>query len=428
MLAIVALSVLSALTQVSGHSAFFHPSMWGFNVTQGDFPYDNRPVAPMRGYTFQQWWFHNHLAHPPNPGDIFELPAGKPATAEIACNKGATSYFASSEGGDIRVPNNPNDVCPGASSQAYHTNGIDDLEGCGLAIAYKSDVNQVQPEDFTIFSVNQTCVWTRFTDFQVPARMPPCPDGGCICSFFWIHSPKSGGEENYMNGFRCNITGSTSTVPLAAPKVARRCGTDPDNSKTFSAPGNCTYGAKQPLYWLQAERNNVFEGDHSPPVYNDRYNFLDGAQDDIFIDSYESIPDPSPVAALPISANLGVNDNQGPAVVVTSQNSTAGSGDDTNTNTGSGTSANDTVATGGTTVSPSSHRTDGPEYVDAQVCDARCADEQALETSECGESEEAVAYVVILNVRSRFAHESLHGLYYDLIHVDDDIPLIYSYS
>lgn len=159
-----------------------------------------------------------------------------------------------------------------------------------------------------------------------------------------------------MNGFRCNITGSTSDVPLAAPKVARRCGTDPDNSKTFSAPGNCTYGAKQPLYWLQAERNNVFEGDHSPPVYNDRYNFLDGAQDDIFIDSYESIPDPSPVAALPIRANLGVNDNQGPAVVVTSQSSTAGSGDNTNTNTGSGTSANDTVATGGTTVSPSSHR------------------------------------------------------------------------
>lgn len=288
------------ISSVSGHSAFFHPSMWGFNVTDKDYPYDNRPVAPLRDYTFQQWWFHNHLDHPPNPGDIFELPAGKPATAEIACNKGATSYFASSEGGDIRVPGNPNEVCPNSPSVAYHTNGIDDLEGCALAIAYKDDVNQVQPEDFTVFSVNQTCVWTRFTDFSVPSRLPPCPAGGCICAFFWIHSPKAGGEENYMNGFKCNVTGATSNVPLAKPQVPRRCGADPENQKLQSVPGNCTYGAKQPFYWKQLERNNVFEGDHSPPVYNDLYNFLDGAQDDIFQDSYESLPVPAPTAPVPV--------------------------------------------------------------------------------------------------------------------------------
>lgn len=268
------IGALAGIGSVSGHSgeyirpsvsysrlihfsAFFHPSMWGFNVTDKDYPYDNRPVAPLRDYTFQQWWFHNHLDHPPNPGDVFELPAGKAATAEIACNKGATSFFASSEGGDIREPNNPNNVCPNSESIAYHTHGIDDLEGCALAIAYKDDVNQVQPEDFTIFSVNQTCVWTRFTDFAVPAAMPPCPAGGCICAFFWIHSPKAGGEENYMNGFKCNVTGSTSTVPLAKPQVARRCGSDVENGKLQDVPGNCTYGAKQPFYWLQAERNNV---------------------------------------------------------------------------------------------------------------------------------------------------------------------------
>jgi len=162
--------------------------MFGFNVTDKTFPYDNRPVAPIKNMPFSQWWFHNHLDFPPNDGDIFELPAGKPATAQIACNKGATSFFASSEGGDIRDKNNPNNVCPNSSSEAYHTKGLDDLEGCALAIAYKSDVRAVQPEDFTVFSVNQTCVWTRFTDFQVPARMPPCPKDGCICSFFWIHS------------------------------------------------------------------------------------------------------------------------------------------------------------------------------------------------------------------------------------------------
>lgn len=60
-----------------------------------------------------------------------------------------------------------------------------------------------------------------------------------------------------MNGFRCNITGSTSNVALATSQVARRCGADSDDGYPQATPGNCTYGAKQPLYWLQAERNNV---------------------------------------------------------------------------------------------------------------------------------------------------------------------------
>lgn len=38
----------------------------------------------------------------------------------------------------------------------------------------------------------------------------------------------------------------------------------------------------------------MFEGTYSPPFYLDLYNFKDGAQDDIFLDSYTSIPPPSP--------------------------------------------------------------------------------------------------------------------------------------
>ena len=60
-----------------------------------------------------------------------------------------------------------------------------------------------------------------------------------------------------MNGFQCTITNSTSTVGLATSKLARRCGADPDNGKPDAVPGNCTYGAKQPFYWLQTEQNNV---------------------------------------------------------------------------------------------------------------------------------------------------------------------------
>lgn len=159
--------------------------MYGFNVTDHTFPYDNRPVTPLVNLTFDQWWFHGHLDYPPNPGDFFELPAGKVATTEIACNKGATSFFASSEGGDIRQDDSP---CPNSPPSAYHTTGLSDVKGCALAIAYKSDVKDVRPEDFAVFSVNQTCVWTRFTDFSVPTTMPPCPEGGCTCAWFWIHS------------------------------------------------------------------------------------------------------------------------------------------------------------------------------------------------------------------------------------------------
>ncbi|KAI0709939.1 hypothetical protein C8Q76DRAFT_85190 [Earliella scabrosa] len=284
-----------AAIEVHAHASIWHPSMYGFNVTDNTFPYDNRPVTPLMHMTFDQWWFHGHLDYPPNPGDIFDLPAGKPATAEIACHKGHTSYWASSEGHtDLQQGDNP---CPADDGTfptgAMHTTGIDDVKGCALAIAYESDATKIKPEDFTVFSINQTCVWHRFTDFHVPDRMPPCPEGGCHCAFFWIHSIDSGGEQNYMNGFKCNVTGSTSDVALAKPQVPRRCGEDPDYGKPDAAPGNCTYGAKQPFYWFQAERNNMFEGEYAPPFYTDLYNFKDGAQNDIFVDSYATIPPPS---------------------------------------------------------------------------------------------------------------------------------------
>ena len=104
-----------------------------------------------------------------------------------------------------------------------------------------------------------------------------------------------------MNGFQCNMTGAKSTKKLATPRVARRyvvasipssshdihplwphsCGAEPELNLP-ARPDNCTYGAKSPLFWNQQERCNMFEGYYSPPYYNDLYNFVDGAQNDIF--------------------------------------------------------------------------------------------------------------------------------------------------
>ncbi|KAG8749125.1 hypothetical protein FRC12_013563, partial [Ceratobasidium sp. 428] len=173
---------------------------------------------------------------------------------------------------------NGNDPCPGPPSRLIHTNGINDLGGCAMAIAYKSDVKDVRPEDLVVFSVNHQCIWTRYTDFKVPAKMPPCPNGKCICAWLWQHQPDAGGDEMYMNGFQCRITGATSTTPIPKGKVPVDCTKD---------RSLCVKGPKVPIYWDQAGGNNMFNDIYHPPMYLDSFGFPDGAQNDL----WDNIPD-----------------------------------------------------------------------------------------------------------------------------------------
>jgi hypothetical protein len=263
--------VAASIPLARAHIKFTDPSMWGYHVRAEDFPYDNRPEAPLQEYTFKQWWFHGHLDYPPAAGKFFELPAGGTAMSQLACNTGATKFWADSDGTtDVRQGDYP---CPGYPLSQFHTNGHDDLKGCALSIAYTSDVNSIKPEDLAIFSVNHECVWKVNTPFQIPKDMPPCPEGGCICAWHWIHSVDSGSAQMYMNGFRCKVTGSTANTPVSKPVVPKRC--TGDLSK-------CNQGAQQPLYWFQAEGNNMFNGQYDPPYYLDEWGFTDGAQNGIF--------------------------------------------------------------------------------------------------------------------------------------------------
>ncbi|CDO75550.1 hypothetical protein BN946_scf184883.g12 [Trametes cinnabarina] len=273
--------VVALATSASAHAAFWDKSMYGFNVTAQTFSYDNRPQVPLYDMTFDQWWFHGHKDYPPNEGDFFELPAGGEVNAIISCDKGATPFYASSPGGDSGYGSDS--PCPGQPTSEYHTTGIDDVKGCCMAIAYKADVNDVQPDDFVVFSCNATCVWTMNTKFEIP-KLPACPEGGCHCAWFWIHSYDSGAEQIYMNGFKCQVTGDVGTQPLGKPAVPRRCGADPDHGRPDPVPGNCTIGAKTPMYWYQKEGNNMFEDTYDAPYYNQLYGFADGAQNDIFMD------------------------------------------------------------------------------------------------------------------------------------------------
>ena len=72
-----------------------------------------------------------------------------------------------------------------------------------------------------------------------------------------VHVSDFHGVAVYMNAFKCKVTGDVGTQSLGKPALARRCGADPDNGRPNATPGNCTIGAKLPMYWYQKERNNV---------------------------------------------------------------------------------------------------------------------------------------------------------------------------
>ncbi|RSH79690.1 uncharacterized protein EHS24_009342 [Apiotrichum porosum] len=237
-------------------------------------------IYPLSQGTFDEWWFHGYVDDPPADDKIVNLPAGGVTTQSVGCSTGTPGldYTAgvcdSSSGGDggtthaVDVMRTPFDL-------------LQDVRGCGIAIAYESDASLVQPEDFVVISVNTSCPWRRSNDFHIPADLPACPEGGCTCMWGWVHSPNAGGAaEMYFNGFRCNVTGATGTVPLPTAQLARKCNVDKNN---------CTVGAKSPHYWWQKERNNNFQGYSDPPFYNTDYGYQNGAQTDLWETGDESL-------------------------------------------------------------------------------------------------------------------------------------------
>jgi hypothetical protein len=128
------------------------------------------------------------------------------------------------------------------------------------------------------------------------------------------------------------MQGATSTTPLPPPKVARRCvtvyvlfssrhlflsrayscGPDPDFGRLEARPWNCTYGAKQPLYWYQKEGNNQFEDTYHPPHYGILYNFEDGAQNSIFDPASYNKTFPTSSGAMPTPTPIPLPTNSEP--------------------------------------------------------------------------------------------------------------------
>jgi len=168
----------------------------------------------------------------------------------------------------------------GNTLQGYHNIHAytrDDTSGCGLGIAYKSNAKDVLPEDFVMFSIIHDCPKRQRETIDIP-NLPACPDGNCICAWFWI--PKNSGAKNfYMTPFVCHVEGAepdASPVDIDYAIPPRRC-LDPEI---------CNFGPRQPLYWLGAgEQINMPENNLQSPHYSIVYGFREGAQHDIFVNS-----------------------------------------------------------------------------------------------------------------------------------------------
>lgn len=80
-----------------------------------------------------------------------------------------------------------------------------------------------------------------------------------------------------MNGFACNVVGSSGGRKIARPQIPVKCN---DN------PALCVKGAKQPLLWANSGGNIAYSENQdfpNKPQYTAKWGFnINGAQNDIF--------------------------------------------------------------------------------------------------------------------------------------------------
>ncbi|OXA54872.1 hypothetical protein Fcan01_11162 [Folsomia candida] len=252
---IVGLLALAAFGNVANaHTAAFAPGMYchGGPDPSQDNPHTSDAVVPLYNLPRSQLWFQADRGcdrAPPAPGVFLELPAGGSFTVELAHNRAQTTLSFNGEFASDwpdgqqhpehwKGPGNPPDCIQ--DDGAMHTNNQSMAAGTAFAISYASDISAVTMENLVVFTV-------------LPKDLPACPADGCTCAWLWV--PKGCGERNmYMQGFKCKVTGSTSTRRLA------------------------------PAHPLEAEGNNIELPSNGDFVsYSPDWGFSPGAQNDIFV-------------------------------------------------------------------------------------------------------------------------------------------------
>ncbi|KAI3149179.1 CAZyme family AA14 [Penicillium roqueforti] len=214
--------------------------------------------------------------------EVLELPAGGSFTVELAHNRAQTTlsyggqYASDWPDGkdhpeDWAGPGSPPDCIQ--DDGAMHTNNQSMAAGTAFAISYQSDLADVTIDNLAVFTVLEHTPWKRIATYEVPADLPACPEGGCTCAWLWV--PNGCGQPNmYMAGYKCNVTGSTSSKQVAPAQVAAYC--EDDSTK-------CVKGAKQMIAFNQQTGNNVQVPNGKTPMYNTAWGWESGAQNDIFV-------------------------------------------------------------------------------------------------------------------------------------------------
>lgn len=245
-----------------------------------------------------EWWTRFH-DFPPAAGARFKINSGGKSRAELGSNRARTTmrhpgatgpYYASYngqtvDGAIIGYPQGQMNAHNGMMrSGAVAPLNRTMFGGTAIAIAYNSDEKAVQPEDFTVISVHRMSPWNRLVDYEFPAGMPPCPSGGCLCTWNWSHTRRFGagyGDEILLNLFRCDVVGNTNAnndIPKGKAPVF--C----TNGNAYRQ-GNCVTGPKQPLYAFLDGHNvamPAYWGAESP-IYSPEWGFADGAQHDAVV-------------------------------------------------------------------------------------------------------------------------------------------------
>jgi len=281
------LLVLGFILAVQGHMSIYVPSMWGSEPTNIN---SNWAVQPLQNLDFTDWWWHGtkSVNDPPGPNNVTELVAGGTIDLEITGNKAFTTMGRGLCCKAGRTPRNipdpwSNDL-DGECSANIHAQHYADVAGCALAIAYKSEQSEVQPTDFVVMSVVHDCIARQLQTFDIPA-LPACPNGKCICGWFWIHNSTGGTDQMYMTAFQCNVT-NPSKYQVGKPVPPVRCDHKPP-CYLYPNWGNTTNvcpTALNPMYWANNQGNNMANPTNAQcaPTYNSYYGFPDGAQNQIF--------------------------------------------------------------------------------------------------------------------------------------------------
>ncbi|PBK92162.1 hypothetical protein ARMGADRAFT_1013399 [Armillaria gallica] len=271
---------------VRGHVAPFHPSMWCFSGVSGSNINAQEAVNPVYQLGYSGYWMHANtgcLSQPPADNTFLELPAGGSFSVEIAANRAFTSYsYGGTEVSDW-ADGQAHEELYGAHTECVtspnlHAQNESMAAGTAFAISYTSDISAVNEDNLVVFTVAPKTPWKLVASYDVPAAMPACPDGGCICAWGWV--PNSCGIPNmYMHPFRCTVTGATGTTAVGTPKAPEWC--EDDQSK-------CVSGPKKFIIWNQNEADTVsvsgydLAGEPKSPGYNTKMGFQGGAQNDIF--------------------------------------------------------------------------------------------------------------------------------------------------